>query len=72
MRCIVCNREFLADEHGHYAWGDYDTFMPQYGSRHDMTVFRIFLCDDCIDAKLLEGGIEKIVEGRGPFDGLVR
>jgi hypothetical protein len=68
MRCIVCNREFIADEHGHYDWGDYDNFMPQYGSRHDMSVFKIFLCDDCIDAKLKSGVIEKLRAYGDPFD----
>lgn len=63
IKCICCNQKIKLLEKLHdkenleqNMWNDgcVDTIMPGYGSRYDMTLFYIGICDDCIEKKLKE------------------
>lgn len=63
IKCICCNEkiellEKLHDktnlEQNMWRDGEVGTIMPGYGSRYDMTMFYIGICDNCIEKKLKE------------------
>ena len=42
MKCFICKQEFEDD-------GLVDTVTAWYGSRHDCIIFKVCICDDCLD-----------------------
>ena len=64
MKCIVCGKELVQLEptdiepaKGMWDGAGVDDFLVGYGSHHDMEMFTIGICDDCIDLKIKEGVI---------------
>jgi hypothetical protein len=63
IKCICCSQKIkpldrISDkenlENNMWRDGEVETIMPGYGSRYDMTLFYIGICDDCIEEKLKE------------------
>jgi len=63
IKCICCSQEIKPldrisnkkdIEQNMWCDGEVSTIMPGYGSRYDMTLFYIGICDDCIEEKLKE------------------
>jgi hypothetical protein len=63
IKCICCSQKIkpldrISDkenlENNMWRDGEVGTIMPGYGSRYDMTLFYIGICDDCIEEKLKE------------------
>lgn len=55
-RCLCCEKILkhlgnrnVADSVGTWEDAGVHEFIPGYGSKHDMTVFELGLCDECID-----------------------
>lgn len=67
MKCLCCSKDIqelypettdtLPEKN---MWDDatVDLIYPSYGSKHDLSVLRIALCDNCIDIKLKDGTID--------------
>jgi hypothetical protein len=63
MKCICCSKKIKSlhkfddkENLENNMWDDgcVDVIIPGYGSKYDMTVFYICVCDECIEKKLKE------------------
>lgn len=61
MKCIICGIE-VEKESGMYKNGIAGNIDAGYGSRHDLSIFHLRICDSCIDEKLKDGKLIKIGE----------
>lgn len=66
--CFICDKqiEYLSDRLIELCDGVEILIQGGYGSKHDLTQYRAYICDECLDQKFNQGKISFLIDISDP------